>query len=280
MGKANYRAHTKYIRTAIEIPRVDRFRTDHRHLPEPDLAQRVEGAGVVADVEYRSGEGGRLGRRHHVQRLVRQQCDRLGLQRDGHVWSAGTAVAPQQDWRYVLALVYGGLDLSTGVVDCGQPARRNLVANWTTLFQDRCANGAPACADSTHNGALWHAFRLDDGSPEAAVFASLIGLSLAPSAGALNGFGVSPYCNALNWDQSSMNGSTCHLGKDKQFVGTGGVFDAVANDGVHRRPPPGTWGDNPDPSSANVLSADVLPTGPVMRFPSRTAKPRQRPAWT
>jgi len=71
MGKANYRAHTKYIRTAIEIPRVDRFRTDHRHLPEPDSRAEVEGAGVVADVEYRSGEAGAWAAPPRA-RLVRQ----------------------------------------------------------------------------------------------------------------------------------------------------------------------------------------------------------------
>jgi parallel beta-helix repeat protein len=165
---------------------------------------------------------------------------------------------PNQDWRYVLALIYGGLNLTTGVVDCGQPARQTLVANWSNIFQNGCANGASVCASL--GGGLQHAFRPDDASPAAAVFASLLGLSPAPSASAINGFGVSPYCNALNWDTSAANGATCALGPNRQFLGPGGVFDTVAADALHRRPPPGTWGDAPDQSSVRKLAADVLPT--------------------
>jgi hypothetical protein len=196
---------------------------------------------------------------------------------NGTATTQGTGVAysgtsalgpdPNQDWRYVLAQIYGGLDLTTRIVDCAGPKRQAIVANYSSVFQSGCTNGAAVCGDAPHLAAgdgvhapLWHAFRLDDGSEASQVFASLIGLSPAPSNSALNGFGVSPYCNALNWDTSAANGAICALGKDKQFVGPGGVLDPAAADGVHRRPPPGTWGDNPDPSSASKLGADVLPT--------------------
>jgi hypothetical protein len=174
---------------------------------------------------------------------------------------------PAQDWRYVLAQIYGGLDITSGQVDCNGAKRQALVSNFSGLFQNQCANAAAVCGDATHLAAgdgvhapLWHAFRLDDASDASKVFAALLGLTPAPDATALNGFGTSPYCNALNWDASAENGADCALGKDRQFVGPGGVLDPAASDGVHRRPPPGTWGDNPDPSSARHLGADVMPT--------------------
>jgi hypothetical protein len=181
---------------------------------------------------------------------------------------------PTQNWRHVLALIYGGRNITTGVVDCNQPARRNLAANWSHLFQDGCANGASVCGDAMHQGALWHAFRLDDeangGSDVSTVFASLIGLSPVPSDSALNGFGQSPFCNALNWDTGATN-TNCGNGAHEQWTGPGGVVDPTSRcliggacgapgTGNHRRPPPGTWGDNPDPSQG-ALGADVLPTG-------------------
>jgi hypothetical protein len=172
-----------------------------------------------------------------------------------------------QDWRYVLALVYGGKDITSGVVDCGQDARTTLVSNWGNLFQRGCSNGASACSDANHvdtNGnplpnALWHAFRLDDSSDASAIFASLIGLTPAPSASANNGFGASPFCNAINWDTSAAN-ANCALGANNQFTGPGGIDDpASTTTPKHRRPPPRTWGDAPDPTQG-ALGADVLPT--------------------
>jgi hypothetical protein len=165
-----------------------------------------------------------------------------------------------QTWKWVLALVYGGKDLSPGgVTDCNSTARKNLVANWSLLFQNGCANGAgAACSAAPVSGALWHAFRRDDTSGTSDVFASILGLSPSTSNSANNGFGTSPYCNALNWDASAGN-ANCALGANKQWTGPGGILDPVANDGVHRRPPPGTWGDNPDPGQG-ALGADVLPT--------------------
>ena len=168
-------------------------------------------------------------------------------------------------WKDALALVYGGKNLATGVVDCNQTARQTLVQNWSNLMQNGCANGAAVCGDAAHlasgggtSAPLWHAFRRDDASGTSDVFAAVLGLSPSTSSAANNGFGTSPYCNALNWDTSSAN-ANCALGANKQFTGPGGVLDPVANDGVHRRPPPGTWGDNPDPT-AGALGADVLPT--------------------
>jgi cysteine-rich repeat protein len=165
-----------------------------------------------------------------------------------------------QTWKWALALVYGGKDLSPGgVTDCNSAARQALVANWSKLFQNGCANGAgAACSAAPVSGGLWHAYRRDDTSGTSDVFSSLLGLSPSTSNSANNGFGTSPYCNALNWDTGGTN-ANCALGAHKQWTGPGGVLDPVAADGVHRRPPPGTWGDNPDPGQG-ALGADVLPT--------------------
>jgi hypothetical protein len=165
-----------------------------------------------------------------------------------------------QTWKWVLALVYGGKDLSPGgVTDCNGAARKALVANWSLLFQNGCANGAgTTCSAAPVSGQLWHAFRRDDTSGTSDVFATILGLSPSTSNSANNGFGASPYCNAMNWDTSSAN-ANCALGANKQWIGPGGILDPVANDGTHRRPPPGTWGDSPDPGQG-ALGADVLPT--------------------
>jgi hypothetical protein len=152
---------------------------------------------------------------------------------------SGTATAPNQNWKYVLALVYGGLDITTGTVDCNSAARRNLVNNWSNLFQNHCSNGNAVCSasvgitgtgDGIHAGQLMHAFRPDDASDAADVFASILGLQvLMPSSSASrnNGFGQSAYCNALNWDTSNVNngGGFCNLGGHDQFVGPGGIPD-------------------------------------------------------
>jgi hypothetical protein len=196
-----------------------------------------------------------------------------------------------QSWQDVLALLYGGKDDSTGTVDCGSAKRQALVDQWGNLFQDSCANPVSTCTTAslmssvgaiTIGGRLWHAFRPDDGSSVAEIFAQLIGIGTVPgpagtlnvpsSATALNGFGTSPYCNALNWDttpctapaqcneQSQGDGriAHCHLGANHQFVGPGGVLDSVANDGIHRRPPPGAWGNTSDPNYP--VGVDVQPT--------------------
>jgi hypothetical protein len=197
--------------------------------------------------------------------------------------SGGNQSNSLQNWKYVLALVYGGKDVTTGVVDCNQTSRRNLVSNWSSLYQNGCANGNSVCSDSTHNSALWHAFRRDDGAGTSDVFSSLIGLSPSQSQSANNGFGTDPYCNALNWDTDANNNGTvkgpgattnfCSFGAHDQWTGPGGIVDpnsacvigsassscTTAGKGNHRRPPPGTWGDNPD-SSQTTNSADVLPT--------------------
>ncbi|MGA3121056.1 MAG: hypothetical protein ABSF69_09840 [Polyangiaceae bacterium] len=216
-----------------------------------------------------------------------------------------------QNWKWVLALLYGGLDLSAPagtLPDCASAARAALVNNWSLLFQNSstCSNGsanASVCGDSVHLAAgdgthvpLMHAFRRDDAAGTADVFSSLIGLQvLMPgvSASANNGFGTSPYCNALNWDTNTANnnGGFCGgqvnslgnltFGGDDQFVGPGGVPDpnslctfksfatsavntaetcAVSGGGGnHRMPPPGTWGNAPA-ITGNPSNFDVLPT--------------------
>jgi cysteine-rich repeat protein len=148
---------------------------------------------------------------------------------------------PQQNWKWTLALLYGGLDLSPSAPstpDCNSPARRALVNNWSLFFQNACTNGASICNDSVHTiggtDVLWHAFRPDDASGTSDVFAGVLGLknwvSGGPDASAFNGFGISPFCNAINWDAnvvSNGNGTTvdCTGGADEQFVGPGGVVD-------------------------------------------------------
>jgi hypothetical protein len=215
---------------------------------------------------------------------------------DGLVYSGTTGVfsgaTTNQNWKWALALLYGGLDLSAAsgtLPDCNSSARNNLVSNWSKLFQNGCSNAtnnAGVCGDSVHGNALWHAFRLDDTSGTNDVFSSLIGLQTlmpSPSASSNNGFGATPFCNALNFDTNVANnggGGFCNFGLDDQFVGPGGIPDpnsvcvfksfsssAVAaaevctgapGSGNHRQPPPGVWGNNP--IGSNQSNFDVLPT--------------------
>jgi cysteine-rich repeat protein len=210
----------------------------------------------------------------------------------GLLFNGGSIVA--SNWKDVLALVYGGKDNKTGLVDCNQMSRINLVANWSQLFQDGCANGVATCKDANHTGAgagtgivsgiapLWHAWRMDDGSGTAYVFASILDLSPLPLQYALNGFGVSPYCNAMNWDTSTI-GCTCLSGgpfqPHQQFVGPGGVPDTNPSGAGHRMPPPGlnglqVYGAAPDPSQtykSQPIAFDVLPTDMQDNDPIRRA---------
>jgi hypothetical protein len=126
------------------------------------------------------------------------------------------------DYKKVLALLYGGETNASGVQDCNTANRRSLVDSWSNLFENGCTNTEPACNDATHGGKLWHAFRPDDASGAADVFATILGLSPSPSASVNGGFGASPYCNAMNWDTSSAN-MNCALGAALQFTGPGGV---------------------------------------------------------
>jgi hypothetical protein len=149
-----------------------------------------------------------------------------------------------QTWKWVLALLYGGVDLSQPVngsfaPDCNSTARRQLVNNWTFLFQQGGNNPVGICSDANHkaggdgvNTPLWHAFRLDDNAGTSDVFSALIGLQSipgipAPSGTSNHGFGASPFCNAMNWDASSENngGTFCNLNGPDQFVGPGGITD-------------------------------------------------------
>jgi hypothetical protein len=190
----------------------------------------------------------------------------------------------------------------------------------------------------TFGGQLRHAFRRDDSSGTADVFSKVIGLGslyakntttgdtagtiLTNSSGAaisysvssskLGGYGVTPYCNAMNWDTTAGNEpsstSHCALGANKQVVGPGGVdqlFCSVGGaacpsgsttttvcnstgvcqtDGVHKRPPPNTWGDASFVASNNNIGYDVVPTSfqdndpirrPCIGFSTQTAKPTE-----
>jgi cysteine-rich repeat protein len=212
------------------------------------------------------------------------------------VATSGT-VNSKQTWKWALAMIYGGLDLSQPSVaaDCNSAQRKALVANWSNAFQAGCANGAAAvCGTGTQvNGALWHAYRRDDTSGTSDVFASILGLA-TPSGAALsnagvNGFGATMYCNAMNWETNSANAG-CGIGPHDQFLGPGGIPDPAsvcqagkcglaAGAGNHRMPPTGStvqvlkagklvsktlgdvWGRQQDPNAADPKNAwDVLPT--------------------
>jgi hypothetical protein len=150
-------------------------------------------------------------------------------------------------WRDVLALLYGGLDRSTGVTDCASAKRATLIGTWSNLFQNStCTNGGVP---------LRHAWRLDDISGTADSFSSLIGIQAAwkdpngnsfagnpASAAAINGFMTSPYCNAMNWDQAELSAGACTNTAPNHYIGPGGV---VGPDGMHHLPPPGTYGSVP-----------------------------------
>ncbi len=209
----------------------------------------------------------------------------------GLLSSGGTINAAT--WKDVLALVYGGRDPSTGIVDCNQTSRINLVANWSSLFQNGCANGASVCSDGNHSvgigivsgtAPLWHAYRRDDTSGTSDVLASILGLSPSISASALNGFGTSPYCNALNWDTTTNTKNTCLTASTgtynphNQYIGPGGVADPADSTGVHRMPPPGINGLQVYGSAPNALkfkgsniAFDVLPTSFQDNDPIRRA---------
>src|SRR5580704_10152799 len=226
------------------------------------------------------------------------------------LWATGGTGSPtgvfsgsttNQNWKWVLALLYGGLDLSAGPPsssnepNCNSTARQNLVNNWSNLFQNSCSNSVGVCGQAAPNGfsgALGHAFRRDDASGTSDVFSSLLGLQVlmpAPSASSNNGFGASPFCNAMNWDTNSVsNTSSCNLPSADQFVGPGGIVDpasawtftdfksadlkvAEANPGAglgnHHRPPPGAYGDAP--ISTTFTNSDVLPTSQQDNDPIR-----------
>jgi cysteine-rich repeat protein len=212
----------------------------------------------------------------------------------GLVFSGGPLAGSGQNWKDVLALVYGGKDIQTGVVDCNQAARISLVANWSQIFQSStCVNKQGVCGDADHASAtsgtgivagqtpLWHAFRRDDASGTSDVFSSILGLTPSTSTSAVNGFGTSPYCNALNWDTTTNAAGTCTVSNvfnpHNQFTGPGGVVDPLS-DGKHRMPPPGlngaaVWGSAPPTfkyKSVNI-AFDVLPTSLQDNDPIRRA---------
>jgi RHS repeat-associated protein len=151
-------------------------------------------------------------------------------------------------WRDVLRILYGGVSNDTNDTGCNSEIRAYVASHWSSFFESACTSGA--CTQ------IQHAFRPDDGSGTAVVFASLLGLSPSPSASAANGFGASPYCNAMNWDTAtgtclstlkcSLRGTpcttvgapcspnaNCALNSGMQFIGPGGVAQgACTTNGV------------------------------------------------
>ncbi len=211
------------------------------------------------------------------------------------VYSNGTtdkhSPGDPETWKWALALVYGGLDLSTctsagagcAAPDCNSTARVNLVKNWKLLFQGGACSastavgaGSGVSADMVCNGdanttpsgtpvggVLWHAFRRDDTSGTADTFQSLLGLVVPGGAGfgsaTWSGFGASPYCNAMNWDPATASQATCidTTKQHSQLLGPGGVPETT--DPTHRMPPPGTWGAHALTTTQASLY-DVVPT--------------------
>lgn len=252
-----------------------------------------------------------------------QQTGACNLAPNGSAAGSTTGVFANnsaETWKWALALIYGGKDLSnsSAAVDCNSATRLNLVNNWGKLIQgESCSPSTSTMAGSGHAGAdawtgfdlycsdssgascaspkvfasacgtgtgtcttthvingvkvLWHAYRRDEASGTSDVFSSLIGISPSTSNSAVAGFGTSPYCNAMNWDTAAGN-ANCAYGLHDQFTGPGGVIDpqstilisSGANVGVgsgnHRKPPPGTWGETPDPNDVGKSAFDVLPT--------------------
>jgi hypothetical protein len=177
------------------------------------------------------------------------------------------------NWRDVLALLYGGLDRSTNVVDCNSAKRNTLVSTWTNLFQNAgCTN-----ANGT---ALTHAWRRDDNSGTSDVFSNLIGIQsaqhdqfnnattkFAPSASAVNGFGTTPYCNALNWDptEAAALPAACTAAADLHYVGPGGIPVAATVEATqkHHVPAAGTWGATPAGTQPFVFPTSYQDNDPI-----------------
>jgi hypothetical protein len=230
-----------------------------------------------------------------------------GLVQSGSITANGTTVNFASWKTVLAIVYGGEKDATNnGQVICNGPQRTALVSNWSNHFQTPAAScnttgggaGNPgdvaACGDSEHQtctvtrGALnaagqlvitpgtctqpaspplWHAFRRDDQSGTSDVFATILGIAPNTSATSNNGFGASPYCNAMNWDVTAANTAgnctgTGANGPHGQFTGPGGVYNSlsgeVAPGQIHRRPPPNTWGDFS--ASVNLTDADVEPT--------------------
>jgi hypothetical protein len=189
-----------------------------------------------------------------------------GLAYDNH--GNGPDPLPIIDWRDVLALLYGGLDRTTGITDCSSTKRQQLIATWANLFENSLCT----------NGSIRHAWRPDDFSELADVFASLVGIEAAwkDPAGhtfqglqvngvAINGFGTSPFCNAMNWDQTEVQQKACGIANGtagNHYIGPGGV---PGPDSLHHLPPPFTYG-----SVAAGLQPYVFPTSFQDNDPIRT----------
>jgi hypothetical protein len=170
-------------------------------------------------------------------------------------------------WKAVLKLVYfGEADPAQGNVQvCNGPQRTALVANWSSLFNNSCAGTASCPVDPTSGVIeLLHAYRRDEFSGTSDVFASVVGGSPNVSSSGLNKYGVSPYCNALNWDNSTGN-ANCALGVNKQYLGPGGITDPTAADFTHRRPPVGAWGDTPSTVQPYAAPTSYQDNDPIRR---------------
>jgi hypothetical protein len=105
-------------------------------------------------------------------------------------------------WKDVLAVLYGGkshettaqINANSGANSgCSGSLRASIANTWGNLFQT-----GSSCASASGDGCteLQHAFRRDDSTGQADLFATLIGLSPSVNAESNYGFGTTPYCNA------------------------------------------------------------------------------------
>jgi hypothetical protein len=184
---------------------------------------------------------------------VANACDQTvaGLKYDESLNPVNLGVAASgtnngfENWRDVLALLYGGLDKDNGfcsnggagcnpylssttqcgsgntcnpITDCTSPRRAALINNWSAFFENVGVTNA-------NGSALTHAWRRDDNSGTSDVFSSLLGMQAASvdqfnnkiagfaiSSEAVSSFGTSPYCNALNWDTAEAKAVSCFKG--------------------------------------------------------------------
>jgi hypothetical protein len=180
---------------------------------------------------------------------------------DKHAWSCGSA-NPTGTCTSASDTSCGTGIACQNVIDCNSTKRHSLVANWSNMFENAsftngfstlgtCTNGtfcnvgSPVpCSDAStcvKYPGLTRAWRRDDASGTADAFSSLIGITgagydpagnniagFSTSIAGVNGFGVTPYCNAMNWDtgeakNTAVTGNSCTNAVDLHYQGPGGV---------------------------------------------------------
>jgi hypothetical protein len=143
-------------------------------------------------------------------------------------------------------------------------------------------SGVCTVGTCTKYAGLTHAFRRDDLSGTSDILSNLIGAQGASfdkfgnkygrfkvSSTAVNGFGTSPYCSAMNWDltEAATAGKNvaCNNSADEHYIGPGGVPVAASADSTqfHHVPPPSTYGVQPLGTQSVVLSTSFQDNDPL-----------------